>query len=45
MKEDEALKHYERILEINPDHQGAREAVNKIKGIFQEAQELDIDLK
>lgn len=44
-KEDEAVKIYERILKINPQHSEAQNAIKSIKGIHQEAQELGIDLK
>lgn len=44
-KEEEAVQTYEKILKINPDHEEARRALDDIKKLSRDAEELGIDLK
>ena len=44
-KEEDAIKTYERVLKINPNHTEAQDALKNIKGLPDEAEELGIDLK
>ena len=43
--QDEAVKTYEKILRINPDHIQAKNAIDRIKGFEKDAKEFGIDFK
>ena len=47
-KEDEAVKCYESILNIDPDHKDAKRSIDRIKGLEKDLEELgfkDVDYK
>ena len=43
--QDEAVKTYEKILRINPDHMQAKNAIDRMKGFEKDAKEFGIDFK